>query len=960
MPTLSSLIVEREVATMRQVEEALARQVLYGGDLATNLLELATVSEGALSFMLAETYGVEAAPVGELPISRQETLRLVPGDVALRHGLYPLGVRDGALEVAVSEPLPQVVEDDLAFALGMSLRQKAAPLVRIRQAIARDYGIPLDRRYLRLVAKLEHRDDPSPSSLPPPNERPLELARLPRPASIPPIAYGRTGATTAGMAAVEPPAPTLHVGPSVVEQIERELSHSAATTHVGAARIDEIERRFADGPALDDGVPRKKTLTGISVPPPHGQTFGPEVSTKPGVPPPPPEAAVPDDSVAAVPSKRDLAPPSDFVMEAAAATAAEVERKRRLRATKLDPRALVGWARRVGAQAPPSRRASARRRGPVTAASAEAALEEATTRDGILGAFFDFARQFFEYSALFVVHADLAEGWDAFGPGAERDRITAVGVPLDLPSGLADARDKKVPIVAPLKGDGIDAVLADDLARAAKQPVMLLPLVVRGRTVAILYGDHGESAVELPSVGEVIAFAPLASRAFERLILRKKLASRGKEADEATARAEPPAPGKAEAPSEDEASSAVTRALPAVLVPSKRPLRMEEELVDEGWSSVPEPKPVQPKPAIEVDRISAALREIVQHEDAPPPARKFQSDLPPPPANAAAVRPLANRPIPREEPDHERAADDGPEVSVGEFYDDVEELEKLLIEAAGDGVGRTPSPQVVNVREIRRRGEIDQAPASMAMSVSARPPPVSRKLDAVLPAVLLHSDLVDRIVAGGEDGERAFGEILTIGDGALPAVFARFPGPVTVDYARLGEKAPSASDAGPLLRLVSGMRRLALPFLVVRSADVDPDVRFWATSLLGELHYPDAANAIVPRLFDENPDVRRAALRAARALAREGDAGVPIRDGLDRIVANETEPEHRKLLAIDAIGELKIGAAVPTLMTALADGSAAIGRAAYRALTAITGADPGREKAKWDEWWRREGAAKAF
>ena len=66
MGSLSSLIVEREIATMAQVEEAIARQVLYGGDLATNLLEiLGPDREGALTYALADFPAlVAAAPKG--------------------------------------------------------------------------------------------------------------------------------------------------------------------------------------------------------------------------------------------------------------------------------------------------------------------------------------------------------------------------------------------------------------------------------------------------------------------------------------------------------------------------------------------------------------------------------------------------------------------------------------------------------------------------------------------------------------------------------------------------------------------------------------------------------------------------------------------------------------------------------------------------------------------------------
>src|SRR5690349_4163957 len=119
MATLSSSIVKTGVATMREVEEALARQVIYGGDLVTNLLELAPVSEAELTQLLAESQSLSAAPHGELPVTPDEVLRLVPGDLALRHVFYPLSESGGTLTIAVSEPLPPDVEGDLAFSLSV-------------------------------------------------------------------------------------------------------------------------------------------------------------------------------------------------------------------------------------------------------------------------------------------------------------------------------------------------------------------------------------------------------------------------------------------------------------------------------------------------------------------------------------------------------------------------------------------------------------------------------------------------------------------------------------------------------------------------------------------------------------------------------------------------------------------------------------------------------------------------
>src|SRR5688572_16352408 len=169
MPTLSSSIVKHNVASVRDVEEALARQAMYGGDLATNLLELSAVSEQELARLLAESYEVAGAPVGELPASSPEVLRLVPRELARRFGLYPLENRADALVVAVSEPLPAEVESDLGFSLGLRIEQRIAMGVRIQQALSRDYAMPLETRAERILAKLAGRPDPSPSVAPEPN-----------------------------------------------------------------------------------------------------------------------------------------------------------------------------------------------------------------------------------------------------------------------------------------------------------------------------------------------------------------------------------------------------------------------------------------------------------------------------------------------------------------------------------------------------------------------------------------------------------------------------------------------------------------------------------------------------------------------------------------------------------------------------------------------------------------------
>ncbi len=151
------------------------------------------------------------------------------------------------------------------------------------------------------------------------------------------------------------------------------------------------------------------------------------------------------------------------------------------------------------------------------------------------------------------------------------------------------------------------------------------------------------------------------------------------------------------------------------------------------------------------------------------------------------------------------------------------------------------------------------------------------------------------------------------------------------------------------------MRRLALPFLAVRSGDSDVEVRFWATYLLGELNYADAATALLPRLFDENPTVRRIAVRSARSLVAAGDESLPLRKNLERMVGYPGEPVQRRLVALSTIGELRLYRSIPALIEVLSDPTDAVVEGAVRALVAMTRQELGKDARKWRDWWETKG-----
>jgi hypothetical protein len=227
-----------------------------------------------------------------------------------------------------------------------------------------------------------------------------------------------------------------------------------------------------------------------------------------------------------------------------------------------------------------------------------------------------------------------------------------------------------------------------------------------------------------------------------------------------------------------------------------------------------------------------------------------------------------------------------------------------------------------------------------------------------LPSVVVdvgaeHRELIQRAVDGGHRGQEAFDELVRNGEQAIQAVMARFPGPLRVDRHRARGELPAASQCGPILELVVAIRRPSLPFVSVRSSSQDPEIRFWATHTLGELRYPEAASVLVPRLFDDDAQVRRIARRSAAALVGAGPAGAPILKGLEDITRNADQPKLHRMVAIETMGEIRSGSLVPPLLDALEDASDDVADCARKALLLITRQDFGKDARRWHDWWGR-------
>ena len=600
-------------------------------------------------------------------------------------------------------------------------------------------------------------------------------------------------------------------------------------------------------------------------------------------------------------------------------------------------------------------RPARRHRGPLTAEAAEEELKSSSDRDALLDLFFEFSRQFFDYAALFITHGDIAEGRDAFGDGAPRERVVGIGVPLDMPSMLQTARETKEALVFHPEREGIDGILLSDLKRPANVESAVVPVLVRERAVAILYADAG--SLDRATVDQVVKFAKAVGQGFERLIVRKKLAGfSGGAPNSEVGKLENhalPLPDKTASPAPTTEkvtrAAALGRALftressrpgafrPAPSPPPAAPI----ELVADAWSRNKTPSET-PLARGSIPPVLAAA----EATPAVPPRRQHPSSRPPPPQVAALTHP-SGPPIPREEPDEAPALEIVPDTDTDLQADtlDDEEAQALLAEIGESSPDAEPAEEEVIV-------EVPLAPESeQAVAVGPRRPPAAHN-EASLPSIIVDiagelAALVDRVLAG--DRGPAEAELLRQGASAMPAIMARFPGPLAHSRSQIHEPLPKPSDCGPLLRLIARQRKVALAYVLEEVASPDVSRRFWATYLLVELPYAEAVRRLVPRLFDPDAKVRLVARAAARATAESAHDALLAEMG--RIVREPSTPRTARLGLLEALGDLRDPKAVAMLIGHLGDEDAELATVARRSLIAITRQDYGLDARKWLSWW---------
>jgi len=152
---LGAFLVEKGVISGEQLEQALQGQVVYGGRLGTNLVELGLLELDQLAEHLAALSDLPIAPAEWVETPDPKAILLLPRDMAERHAVLPLYVEGTTLHVAMLNPDNARQLGALTRATGRSIRPYLLPELRLLYALERHLGIARPVRFVNVAKKLE-------------------------------------------------------------------------------------------------------------------------------------------------------------------------------------------------------------------------------------------------------------------------------------------------------------------------------------------------------------------------------------------------------------------------------------------------------------------------------------------------------------------------------------------------------------------------------------------------------------------------------------------------------------------------------------------------------------------------------------------------------------------------------------------------------------------------------------
>lgn len=536
MAKIGAILISGGHLTQEGLEEAIDWQVLYGGRLGTNLLELKLVEEEPLAHALGRQLGAEVA-WGDIAID-PALIGVIPKHVADRQEIVPWKLEKRRLKVLCCQINVEHF-DQLSSKIGRPCVPVVAPEFRIfqllrahyqasRQMRALDFGVvPEEGREQRRKKKEKdkgHVVEEAPELI---DESAFNdiyaqvvAGRSAAPATPPaPPQWAPGTGTWPGYAppppGYPPPPPGYQYAPTPPQQPPQQQAPTQP-----AQTWQPQPARPPSPPILAPQKARNRAAQPPAALPAQQKSQHAYSRTAVRVTQLPPQQAEPE-PLEALPEDTILEPlPADAIMDAPAGSrAAEAAVAEAGIGAEL-PLRKVTWD-----DVPPPPARPARDETPLGFKQALKALEGVTDRDSIAHIVLRASRNKAARALLLQVQGGVAIGWDGLGEGLENARTVAI--PLSAESAFSLVVRTRSHYLGPLQKTPLNIRFLAALGKKVPLSSLLFPILHKGRVSHMLYLDNGHKQQAPTDVGEMLILSQRISQTVEALVARKRKAARG-------------------------------------------------------------------------------------------------------------------------------------------------------------------------------------------------------------------------------------------------------------------------------------------------------------------------------------------------------------------------------------------------------------------------------------------------
>ncbi|MHA7630386.1 GspE/PulE/PilB domain-containing protein [Corallococcus sp. M7] len=478
---LGELLVKDGLVSAAGLEEALESQVVHGGRLGTNLVELGLLSEQDLAKALGRLHNCAYAS-GEM-VPDPKAVALVNPNEADDKEYLPMRADATRLSVAVVNPHDFTTLDAIAFKTGKRVVPVVIPEFRMNQLL---------RRHAKAFRQLRAID--------------MNAVR-PRPAK---------GAAAELQKAAERP-------PDLMSEEEFQSVYAQALRGGSDAEADVLEGEII--------ITGEEVVEAPVTAPPQGRPAMP-AQARPGAPVPP-RVDIPAHIAPSVPAQGVPAQAAR-----AASTAGQGAARQGVPAHVAAQAGAQGVPAHVAAQAgapgamppgaaptpPVAAKPVAPPPTPLTFPEAQAELGRSSDREDVARTVLRFAMGKWRRCLLLSVQGNLVTGWHGMGQGVSDEGVRRIGVPLRDQSTFRLVRDLRSHFVGPVKRDAAMGMFYRLIGGGFPSTAVILPLLVRGKVVHLLYVDNGAEQFTPPDVGELLILSQGVGRSYEAMMRRRKSA----------------------------------------------------------------------------------------------------------------------------------------------------------------------------------------------------------------------------------------------------------------------------------------------------------------------------------------------------------------------------------------------------------------------------------------------------